>query len=182
MRCTKMMGGGFCGTILAGFLLLGGGQLAHGARLLEVQIEQDGKAVLKTLLTDGSEPDLGVVWNMLREASFEPVGEFTVDPADPSRATLKGKIRIAITHTKSVLQSAGGDVRTEAFVDELQLVRPSADGDRWTLAPGEVERTAKAAGIGLPKQQHWLSDNKWVLIGVAGMIVVVAMLWLVLRR
>lgn len=166
---------GWLAGAIAGVLLLLDGQAAHAARLLKPQVERDGKVVLKAMTEDDSQSDPGVVWTCLRRVSFEAVGDIPAHPSDPLRATLTGNMRVAILGGPS----SGGKLSTEAIVTELHLVRDSAHSSRWRLAPGEVERTAAAGGIQLPRPRWW----PVVAIGGAAVVSLGAVsLWLSRRR
>ena len=52
------------------------------------------------------------------------------------RATLKGRIRITLTHA--------GSAWTTVEADEIQLSQEDAGSNTWRFAPGEVDRTGKA--------------------------------------
>jgi hypothetical protein len=159
--------------LIAGGLFLLGGSTVQAARLLEIRVERDGQVVLRAMRGDDSEQDLGIVWAYLKEVELEPVSEIPVDPTDPLQSTLTGDLRVAILHGGTVV----GGGRAEVSVRQLRLVRPSADSKYWQLAPGEVERTAEAAGIQLPKFRGRLLA---VACGAAVTVVVVA--WSARRR
>lgn len=163
----------------SGLFLLGESS-AQGARLLEIRVERDGQLVLKGMATDDAQMDPAIVWGYLKGAPLKPVGQVPPDPADPLRATLTGKIRVAILHGERAAGSQG-DTRTDVVVTELHLVRQSPDSDSWQLAPGEVERTAQAGGVSLPQPQprQWLP----VAVGTAVAAVLLALvIWLAARR
>jgi hypothetical protein len=110
-----------------------------GQRYIEVGVERDGMPLLHAGY--GVSDALGVpaIWQSLQRRSFQPAG--TIEPlaADPQKAVLTGGIRIVIRHV--------GRELARAQVDELQLIRTPGSIDQWQLAPGEVERTAKLAGL-----------------------------------
>ncbi len=111
-----------------------------------------------------------VVWGYLSKVQLKAVGELPPDPADPLRATLTGKVRIAVLHTGRPA-GVSGDTRTDVVVDELRLVRTAPGADTWQFAPGEVERTAAAAGIDPARP----AANGWrVALAVGGAVVVLA--------
>ena len=165
------------GVLLGSGLLLSG-TTAQAARLMEIRVERDGQVMLKGMTEDDSQIDPGVVWGYLKGATLKPVGEVRSDPADPLRATLTGKIRVAVLHGGRPA-GAQGAARTDVMVEELRLVRPSPDSDHWQLAPGEVERTAQAGGIQLPQPRWWLL----AVAGGVGVVVLAAVgVWLVRRE
>jgi hypothetical protein len=104
-----------------------------------VQIDRDGTRVLQTGY--GVDDNLGnsAIWKSLEAKSFESFGQIEPEASDAQKAVLKGKIRIVIFHVNNQM--------AQAQIDELRLIRGSDSGDRWQLAPGEVARTAKAAGL-----------------------------------
>jgi hypothetical protein len=131
-------------TIIGGGLFLLGTP-ADAARLLAATVERDGRVVLQTMFQDTGREDVGTVWTYLDGAAFEPVGDVPADPADPRSATLTGDVRLVIAGARGAA----------AAVSELRLVRAAADEPRWRLAPGEVARTAAAAGITRPQVGWW---------------------------
>ncbi len=110
-----------------------------GQRYIDVLIERDGTRILQTGY--GVDDYLGTpaIWKSLEGESFESVGKVEPDADDPQKAVLKGKIRIVIFHVNNQM--------AQAQVDELRLIRAPGSSDRWQLAPGEVKRTAQAAGL-----------------------------------
>jgi hypothetical protein len=104
-----------------------------------VQIERDGKVVLETGYGVSDALDAADMWQSLQGESFKSVSTVSPEADDPQQAILKGKIRIVIHHVNNEIASAK--------VDELRLVRAAGSSDRWQLAPGEVKRTARAAGL-----------------------------------
>jgi hypothetical protein len=111
----------------------------NGQRYLDVQIERDGKVVLETGYGVSDALDAADMWQSLQGESFKSVSTVSPEADDPQQAILKGKIRIVIHHVNNEIASAK--------VDELRLVRAAGSSDRWQLAPGEVKRTARAAGL-----------------------------------
>ena len=111
----------------------------NGQRYINVHIERDGALVLKTEYGVSDSLIAAAIWGGLRSDSFDAVG--TVEPQndDPRKAVLKGKIQIAILHVNNPIATAD--------VEELKLVRASDSSTQWQLAPGEIERTGKAAGL-----------------------------------
>jgi hypothetical protein len=99
-------------------------------RFVKFEIFTDGKAVLQTSTGDTGEPP-DEVWSYLKTLAWKPVKGYQIKPdaGDPSRATLKGKLRLFAAY--------GGD----ASVERLTLVR-GKEG-KWTLDPKDVERTMK---------------------------------------
>ena len=174
-------------VLLGGGLFLLGGSSAHAARLLDIRVERDGQLILSGMYPDNGSADAGRVWSYLKDVTLEPAGEM---PADPLRVTLTGNIRVAVLHVDKPVGWQGG-ARTDVAVEELRLVRPSPHSDRWQLAPGEVERTARAAGIqlpppGSPRPPLRLLPRSWLImfyIALAIVIIgVVVITWLLLQR
>lgn len=135
-------------------LALLGGSSVQAARLLEIRIERNGQAILKGMTEDNSQADPGIVWEYLNGELLKAENGLTPDPADPMRATLTGKIRVAVLHTGQPA-AVKGSMRTDVVVDELRLVRPSPDSEYWVLAPGEVERSGRIGGITRSQPQWW---------------------------
>ena len=124
------------GAILLVAVLLSG---CNGQRYIEVHIERDGALVLKTEYGDSDSLSATAIWRGLKSDSFDAVGTVEAQSDDTLKAELKGKIRIVILHVNNPI--------ADANLDELRLVRDSASSTQWQLAPGEVERTGKAAGL-----------------------------------
>ena len=75
----------------------------------------------------------------MKSDSFDAVGKVEPETDDPRKAVLKGKIRIEILHVNNPIAGAN--------VHELKLIRASDSSTQWQLAPGDFERTRKAAGL-----------------------------------
>jgi len=127
---------------LLALVLLVAGQ-AHGARLLKAYFDVDGKAVLLTYYDDNGRAGPAKVWRYLGEQPIlvakEP-GGVAPDAENPKTAVLAGKVRIRVQHTDRII--------VEATVERVRLVRKDATTRKWFLPADEVERIAKAAGIG----------------------------------
>ncbi len=102
------------------------------ARLVPIALSVNGKVAMKASWGDNGHPGPDHVWEYLKNAKFECVKNFAVepDPQDPLRAKLTGKVVLDVAY--------GG----RADVSELRLVRPAADA-AWQVAPEEIERTFK---------------------------------------
>jgi hypothetical protein len=127
---------GFALVILLAVSLFAG---CGGQRYIHVNIERDGELILKTEYGVSDGLDAAATWTSLQGQSFETVGTIKPEADDPQKAVLKGKIRIVILHVDKEI--------ARAKVDRLRLIRASGSGDRWKLTPGEVQRTAQAAGL-----------------------------------
>jgi hypothetical protein len=116
----------------------GVGCVHYGQRLLEARIERDGQVVLRTHFGVPDNWDQRTAWRQLESQLFE-VEDPTVLGADVvGRATLKGRIRITLTHA--------GSAWAAVEVDEIQLSQQDAESNIWRFVPGECERTARALG------------------------------------
>lgn len=163
------------------------GRDARAARLLEVHYEVGGRTVLVTYYEDDGKPDAATVWRYLgrppidvhqamdpsRVDDPEPWmlegPNVPADPADPLHATLSGEI--------SIRMSGANVAKNVVETDRLSLVRDDPTKEAWYLPPGEVERTAKLAGLGPPARKN--DDSLWLwFVGV----VVVAVLLLGFAR
>ncbi len=89
------------------------------------------------LTGDNGEPGPAIVWRYLTTRPLKPAVGVTIvaDPADPLKATIKGKILVEVRY--------GG----KAEVNELHLDRPAANVE-WTVAFDDVEAMAKSIGLG----------------------------------
>ncbi len=110
--------------------------VAYAGRVGEITIEVDGKQHLSKHTYDNGSPPAAAVWRYLSSTELEPVAGATipVDPVDPLRATLRGKIVIEVRY--------GG----KAEVAELRLVRRSPEAG-WVVDSDDVERMAASIGL-----------------------------------
>jgi hypothetical protein len=102
-----------------------------------ITITVDGRVYLRGQYSEiGSSPPAAVWWYCSTTQLQPQEGvRITPDPADPLRATLRGKI---------VLDVENGD---KAEVKELRLVRNDAQSATWTVDPADVERIAIELGL-----------------------------------
>lgn len=116
--------------------LLAGSCAPAGQRLLNAEIELDGKVILATSfgVPDGWDP--ASAWRRLSKVGFEATDPAaTVSLGAPSRH-LKGKVRIVLRHVDSVFAAVA--------VSELQLEADTSAPHCWKIAPSEVERTGRS--------------------------------------
>jgi hypothetical protein len=126
--------------LVVGLLL--SGESASAARLLNVRFESAGRLLLETYYQDGELADAATVWRYLglRPIMVEESPLVVADTADPTRADLSGDVTISIQHA--------GRLIARAKVSGLTLTRGDPRGLQWFLPSAEVERTARAAGLG----------------------------------
>jgi hypothetical protein len=121
---------------LLGMSLLPG---CSGQRYIEVNIDRDGAPALHAEYGVSDNLSPAGVWGTLEGQSLVAPSPINADREDPKKAVLKGRIRMVILHVKNEIATSK--------ISELRLVRDSDTADRWKLAPGEVKRTAQAAGL-----------------------------------
>jgi hypothetical protein len=109
-----------------------------GQRLLEARVERDGELVLKALFSVPDSMSPAEAWKQLEGRTFTSVGSIQLDDTDPKKALLRGKIRVALTHT--------GNPFASAEVENLRVVRPAGAEHGWEIPKEELDRAAKAAG------------------------------------
>jgi hypothetical protein len=108
---------------------------AFAARIIGISILVDGKPYLAGRAWDSGSPPKAAVWRYLTSTELRPKGvEVPPDPADPLKATLRGKITVNVRY--------GG----KAEVPELHLIRRAAE-TAWTVDPDDVERIAEDIGL-----------------------------------
>jgi hypothetical protein len=110
--------------------------VAHAGRVCATRISVDGKTWLAGAFIDGGLTQPADVWWRLASNELQPADGVTIppDPADPLRATLRGKIVIDV--------QCGG----QAEAKELRLIR-RAPGAGWTVDLLDVQRLAKEIGL-----------------------------------
>ena len=104
-----------------------------GQRLLDIEIEQDGKPAFSGIRGVRDDMPVKQMWDVLGDVPFEASGDEvpgTTD-RDADSVTLTGKVLIRIKHVDRVL--------AETTVSELKLVR-SGGTPTWMLAAGEGQR------------------------------------------
>jgi len=178
-----MLPRGKCRIPLVRFLLTLGlclvlSRAVWAARLLDVHVYDGDQVVLHTYYQDHGTEKTATVWRYLREKPIMVAEEDTsvvADKDDPLRATLKGNLRITISHVDRVL--------AEATATELSLVRERASDALWYLPEEEVERTAAIAGLP-PKPKGLGTTARRALIAavvIAIVILAVALVWFIKR-
>jgi hypothetical protein len=129
-------------AILLFVVLLLSGESASAARLLNVRFESAGRLLLETYYQDGELADAATVWRYLgrRPIMVEESPLVVADTADPTRADLSDDVTISVQHA--------GRLIARAKVSGLTLTRGDPRSLQWFLPGAEVERTARAAGLG----------------------------------
>src|SRR5262245_12211482 len=107
-----------------------------GQRLLKAQVERDGEPILETQFGVSDQATPAAAWAQLAGKHFKAVGPITPDATDPSKAVLKGKIRIILRHTGTHFASSD--------VDQLRLTRVAGTEDQWDIPKDEIDRAAKS--------------------------------------
>jgi hypothetical protein len=133
----------FAILLFVGLLL--SSESASAARLISVQFESAGRLLLEAYYQDGGLADATTVWRYLGRKPIM-VGEsplVVADIADPTRADLSGDVTISVQHA--------GRLIARAKVSGLTLRRVDPQNLQWFLPGAEVERTARAAGLGQVK-------------------------------
>ena len=116
------------------------------ARLLQVDIEQDGKVVVHTYYDDNARADTATIWRYLATPPImvdEDIAEIEPDHLT-LEANLTGELAIRFQHADRVI--------AQARLSTLSLQRTDARTQAWFLPDSEVERTAGAAGLGAPSR------------------------------
>ena len=158
-------------VLFAGLSL--GGEPASAARLINVRFEGDGRLLLETYYQDGGLPDAATVWRYLGRKPIMVAESSSVvaNSADTIRADLGGDVTISILHADRMI--------AQAKVRDLALVRDDPSNSLWFLPGDEVERTARAAGVG-PPVSSWGVWTGW--IALAACAVVCSGLWWIASR
>ena len=130
---------------IAIFLFVGlllGGESASAARLIHVRFESARRLLLETFYQDGGLADAATVWRYLgRKPIMVAESPLVVaNTADPVRADLSGDVTISVQHASRLI--------ARAKVSGLTLTRGDPQNPQWFLPGAEVERTARAAGLG----------------------------------
>jgi hypothetical protein len=113
-----------------------------GMRLLRMEIYHNDQLVLRTIF---DAPDREGAPDFWRRAGAEPfaseeeVARVKSDEDNPLRASLAGPVRIRILHVDRLMSVAS--------LTNLVLLRNTRDSLKWYLAPEEVQRTKRAAGL-----------------------------------
>lgn len=127
-------------TVLAAILMVGCFHV--GMRLLRMEVYQDDQLVLRTTF---DAPDREGPADFWRRAGAEPfasdeqVSRVKADEDNPLRASLPGLVRIRIVHVDRLM--------TAASLTNLVLLRNTRESPGWCLAPAEVQRAKRAAGL-----------------------------------
>lgn len=162
------------GLLLGAWLVLGSSQPASAAKHIEARIERDGEVVLKTSMTASDTEDRAVTWQRLETAPFHVVGKLPRPEGGSQQTTLTGRVAVVL------VWKADEPPVSSASVEELDLVRVPGAEDRWQLPRAEVARTARAAGLDLPKRP-WPAAAVGAA-AVTGAVVLGAGVWLLARR
>jgi hypothetical protein len=138
---------------------------AFAARLLTVTFERDGQAILITSYEDGGRADAATVWRYLgrKPIMVEPSPRVGANTADPMRADLDGDVIVIVEHASRLI--------ARAKVRGLALVRGDPAKAEWFLPAAEVERTARAAGLGPAVSPRgawtwWVASGMVVFLGL----------------
>jgi hypothetical protein len=157
--------------LFAGLVL--SGKSASAARLIHVTFEHDDRVVLETYYQDGGLADAATVWRYLGRKPIM-IGESPLGVAstgDPMRADLDGKVTISVLHADRLIARAN--------VSGLTLVRGDPSDTQWFLPGDEVERTARAAGLG-PAASPAIVWSWWIALGMIGFLCL-SFRWFALR-
>ena len=122
--------------------LLLGGESASAARLIHVRFESARRLLLETYYQDGGLADAATVWRYLGRKPIMVAESplIVATTADPTRADLSGEVTISVQHASRLI--------ARAKVSGLTLTRGDPQDLQWFLPGAEVERTARAAGLG----------------------------------
>lgn len=115
---------------------------ADGMRLLHMEVYQKDQLVLRTFFSVRFRASPADIWQRAGAEPFESeaqVARVKADEDNPLRATLTGPVRINITHREQLV--------TSTSLTNLVLLRSGPESLKWYLAPKEVERTTRAAGL-----------------------------------
>src|ERR1043165_9172724 len=123
-------------------LVFGSAQPAEAAKFIEVRIEKDGKLLFSATFTAADTDTAADIWDQLRKTPFARKWDIGADKKDQ---VLKEKITLTVIWPQDTALAS-------AKLDELRIVYDGKK-DQWSLPPEEVERTAKAAGLKLPKSK-----------------------------
>jgi hypothetical protein len=145
-------------TLFASFITV---MPAEAARLLKFTILVDGKVAYSGLHEDDGRAGKAQVWSywesvkLLRESDAPPTA-----PDETLRSRLRGQVMLRVEHGQQVL--------AEASLADLLLLRDDPQSVNWKVAPEEIDRTAKLAGVRpLPDQMRERSklDSLWLILG-----------------
>ncbi len=138
-----VLSGRFWTTLAAALaVLLIAGCFPVGMRFLHLEVWQNDELVLRTFF---DAPDREGPADFWRRAGAEPfaseeqVARVKADADNPLRARLSGSVRIKITHVDRLM--------TTASLTNLVLLRNAPESQRWYLAPEEVQRAKRTAGL-----------------------------------
>ena len=107
-----------------------------------MEIFQSDQLVLRTTFDAADREGPADFW---RRAGTEPfaseaeVARVNADEGNPLRATLTGPVRITIRHVDRPM--------TSASLTNLVLLRSASESLKWYLAPEEIQRAKRAAGL-----------------------------------
>jgi len=113
-----------------------------GMRVLEMEVYQNEKLVLKTMFDAPDCRKAPFFWERSGDVPFASSKEINMIKPDKKnllQATLKGEIIIKIFHVKRLI--------TEAKLEDLTLIRTNEESIKWHLSQEDVERAKKAAGL-----------------------------------
>src|SRR5262249_21254953 len=107
------------------------------ARIVSLEVEQDGKVVLRGSAADDGLPRAPIVWRYLKSHRLQPVEGFALQPESgrPLEAVLRGNLRVHVRY--------GAEVQTT----ELRLTRESEQSPSWQIDPAWVEANAPSGDL-----------------------------------
>ena len=141
-------------------------QPVEAARLLDVTIEQDGRVIAHTYYQDNGRADAATVWRYLASAPIMVDEDIDAVESDPAvlEVNLTGELVIRFEHVDRVI--------AEARLSALTLKRTNPNSQEWFLSDSEVERTARAAGLGAPARMPSVPAISFVGLAVVAIAAV----------
>jgi hypothetical protein len=143
---------------------------ASAARLLKYSVLVDGKVVYVGQYTDDGLAGKARVWSYLEQVKFRPQPDAPVKADEALRHLIRGKVTLKAEHASQVI--------AEAALSEIMLLKDDPQSPDWKLAPEEIERTARLAGVGpLPDDEAGVRTDRTLWIIVSILVVVVGALF-----
>ncbi|MBA4063985.1 MAG: hypothetical protein C0501_09790 [Isosphaera sp.] len=116
---------------------LAAGCPAPPQKTIEVEVERDGKAVLRGSFPAPVDVTPVDAWYRLEGKRLAAAGPIAPDPNDPGAAVLTGEVRVTLTHD--------GKRVAGAILDRLRVDRVLGATDVWEIPRAELERATKPA-------------------------------------